>query len=59
MYICGVSIASLDFRLYVYRFGILRWGHEVESVVLAGVFLFGLCSLVLFISILVLLIAHT
>ena len=40
-YICSVSIASLDFRLYVCRFGILRWGHEVESVVLAGgVFLF-------------------
>lgn len=34
-YICSVSIASLDFMLYVYRFGILRWGHEVESVVLA------------------------
>ena len=39
-YICSVSIASLDFMLYVYRFGILRWGHEVESVVLAGGFSF-------------------
>jgi hypothetical protein len=39
-YICSVSIASLDFRLYVCRFGILRWGHEVESVVLAGDFPF-------------------
>ena len=26
-YICSVSIASLDFMLYVYRFGILRWGQ--------------------------------